>query len=541
MKRLPIYLAALLLAPTASQAQTTDTRLAADAIKVENMKVEKSNSNLMVDLDLNMSELDLRSNARLVFTPMVKDKNGSNQVLMPQILVSGRKSDISYRRSGHKDYADDAVAVRRKNNTEQTVHYTAVVPYQDWMRNSDVVIAEDLCGCNEIEEQNTHIVKRLRQPNMPYLRPAAEAQKQRSEQGRAFIDFPVDRVELHPNYRKNPTELQKIIETINLVKNDKNTTITNIDIHGYASPESPYEHNAYLAENRAKTLREYVSNLVQLPGDKFTVSSTPEDWEGLREAVAASNLEHKQAILELIDDGGLDPDVKEQRIKSKYPADYRFMLSTYYPALRHSDYVVSYTVKPFSVEEAKEVLKTKPQQLSLEEMFMVAQTYEPGSKEFNDVMETAVRLYPQDQTANGACRQLSRGYPRQGCARHDKGRHRPSQVLAHPSRPGWREGSHGEPEAGGVACPKDSHSLGVTLPSLGSLSPTLWESSCHPIPVETWRAASQQTRGKQKEKEAPTRRDAFLRLSKQGRTSEKEQPPPRRDAFSRLSKQGKAN
>ena len=216
MKRLPIYLAALLLAPTASQAQTTDTRLAADAIKVENMKVEKSNSNLMVDLDLNMSELDLRSNTRLVFTPMVKDKNGSNQVLMPQILVSGRKSDISYRRSGHKDYADDAVAVRRKNNTEQTVHYTAVVPYQDWMRNSDVVIAEDLCGCNQIEEQNTHIVKRLRQPNMPYLRPAAEAQKQRSEQGRAFIDFPVDRVELHPNYRKNPTELQKIIETINL-------------------------------------------------------------------------------------------------------------------------------------------------------------------------------------------------------------------------------------------------------------------------------------------------------------------------------------
>ena len=87
------------------------------------------------------------------------------------------------------------------------------------------------------------------------------------------------------------------------------------------------------------------------------------------------------------------------------------MLSTYYPALRHSDYVVSYTVKPFSVEEAKEVLKTKPQQLSLEEMFMVAQTYEPGSKEFNDVMETAVRLYPQDQTANlnAACARMEAG------------------------------------------------------------------------------------------------------------------------------------
>lgn len=407
MRILSIYLATLLLAPAAAQTRSTEARLAADAIKVENMRIERSNSNLMVEMDLNMNELDLPSNMRLVFTPMVQDKNG-NRKLMPQIVVNGRKADISYRRGTHKDFADDAIAVRRKNDTEQTVRYSAMVHYSEWMRNSDVVIAEDLCGCNEIEEQDATVIKRLRRPATPYLRPAAEASKERSEQGRAFIDFPVNRVELHPDYRDNPTELRKIVETINLVKDDKNTTITNIDIHGYASPESPYKHNAYLAENRAKTLRDYVSDLVKLPEDKFTVSSTPEDWEGLREAVEGSNLEHKQAILELIDDQSLDPDVKEQRVKAKYPEDYRFMLATFYPALRHSDYVVTYTVKPFSVEEAKEVLKTKPRQLSLEEMFMVAQTYEPGSKEFNDVMETAVRLYPDNETANlnAACARM---------------------------------------------------------------------------------------------------------------------------------------
>ena len=59
-----------------------------------------------------------------------------------------------------------------------------------------------------------------------------DTHRKAGRQGRAFIDFPVDRVELHPNYRKNPTELQKIIETINLVKNDKNTTITNIASFG---------------------------------------------------------------------------------------------------------------------------------------------------------------------------------------------------------------------------------------------------------------------------------------------------------------------
>ena len=33
-------------------------------------------------------------------------------------------------------------------------------------------------------------------------------------------------------------------------------------------------------------------------------------------------------------------------------------------------------------------------------MFLVANTYEPGSQEFNDVFETAVRMYPNDETAN---------------------------------------------------------------------------------------------------------------------------------------------
>ena len=52
------------------------------------------------------------------------------------------------------------------------------------------------------------------------------------------------------------------------------------------------------------------------------------------------------------------------------------------------------------MEEARVIMKTKPQLLSLNELFMVAQTYEVGSKDFNEVMELAVRMYPTDETAN---------------------------------------------------------------------------------------------------------------------------------------------
>ncbi len=404
-----IYCACMLAAPMAAQTQCKDAKLANKTVMVKNVRVENTNNNMVVNLDLNMDSLDLPSNMRLVFTPMVT--NNTEQRLMPQIVVNGRKQEISYKRKGYKDFADNAVVVRRKNNTAQTLHYSAVLPYEKWMKNADVVVAEDLCGCGDIKDQNTVALKRMRTPFMPYMRPEAEARKVRHEQGRAFIDFPVDKITLYPEYRNNPRELDKIVNTINLVKNDKNTSITNVEIHGYASPESPYSHNAYLAENRAKTLKDYVRKLVNLDDTTFSVTSTPEDWEGLREYVAKSNLENRDAILKLIDNTSLDPDAKEWKIKSTYPADYRVMLDSWYPALRHSDYVVSYSVRPFSVEEAKEIMKTKPQQLSLEEMFMVAQTYEPGSREFNEVMATAVRMYPDNPTANinAACTRMEIG------------------------------------------------------------------------------------------------------------------------------------
>ena len=111
-------------------------------------------------------------------------------------------------------------------------------------------------------------------------------------------------------------------------------TISSIDIHGYASPESPYDHNDYLARERAKTLKDYVRNLVALDDKLFTVSHTAENWDGLIAYLRDSNLDNKDAILAIIDDDKLNPDAREWKIKREYPKDYRFMLDTWYPALR---------------------------------------------------------------------------------------------------------------------------------------------------------------------------------------------------------------
>lgn len=61
--------------------------------------------------------------------------------------------------------------------------------------------------------------------------------KMREMKGSAYIDFPVNRTEIHENYRSNYTELQKIRNTIDVVRNDADTRITSVFIKGYASPE----------------------------------------------------------------------------------------------------------------------------------------------------------------------------------------------------------------------------------------------------------------------------------------------------------------
>ena len=401
---------ALCAAVTAGAAQaqrTTGTRLAATQVAVENTRVEHTDNNLVVSMDLVLDSLELPSNMRFVFTPIVR--NAEEERFMEPVVVNGRKQQIMYEREDYKQYSAQTTVVRRKNETAQTVRYTAVLPYESWMKNADVAVYEDLCGCGDLLDQNRTVVRRLRTPLLAFIRPQAEPSKDREMHGQVFIDFPVDRIELFPDYRNNPAELQKIIQSINVVKEDRNTSITSIEIHGYASPEGTYEHNTYLAENRARTLTDYVRRLVRLDSDLFHVTSTPEDWDGLRKRVVEGNLTHGSEILALIDDVSLDPDPKEWKIKTTYPEDYRFMLDTWYPALRHSDYVVRYKVRAFSVEEAKALLHTKPQQLSLEEMYLVAQTYEPGSPEFNEVFQIAVRMYPDDPTANlnAACAALS--------------------------------------------------------------------------------------------------------------------------------------
>uniref|UniRef100_S0DF02 DUF3575 domain-containing protein n=1 Tax=termite gut metagenome TaxID=433724 RepID=S0DF02_9ZZZZ len=242
----------------------------------------------------------------------------------------------------------------------------------------------------------------VREPKfaITFITPEVEAVKARSESGKAYLDFVVGRWEIVPGFRNNSAELRKIHTLIETVKNDPDATITGITIVGYASPEGSWESNLFLSERRAYALKNHIGSVHGLRSGLFTVWGAGEDWAGLDSLVADSYMADKWRILEIIrgTDVFAGRETKLMALAGGYP--YRLMLAELYPQLRRSDYRIDYTVVPFTVEKGKEVLRTRPGNLSLCEMFLVANTYEPGSDAFNEVFEIAARVFPDSDIAN---------------------------------------------------------------------------------------------------------------------------------------------
>ncbi len=411
-----IFLTCLMEAATCSSAMAQT--VASGAVTIDNVQTNVENKRVDVAFRLNLNNLKLKAEQQLILTPLLA-ADGDTTALQP-IIINGRSQQIRMQRAGKLDAknteGEQPIVVMRKNGTEQSISYSQSVERMRPVEADQlqVLAAQDLCGCGDLKNQDRMLITTIDNlgawmPALAFVKPAAEARKQRAEKGEAYLSFRVNKTDIVVDLFDNPRELAKIMKTIDVVREDKNVEITGINIHGYASPDGPYANNDRLARERAASLKNYVAHLYPIEANLFSSNSTPEDWDGFRRKVQQSNLANKEEIIK-ISNSSLAPDDKDKRIRQLYPHDYAVIMSDIYPRLRHSDYTVSYTVRPFSVEEAKQILKTRPQQLSLQEMFLVAQTMEPGSAEFNEVFDIAVRMFPDDPTANlnAACADLQR-------------------------------------------------------------------------------------------------------------------------------------
>ena len=398
MKKTIIYIGFLLAFAGTAQAQEG----LKGRITVNDVSLSVAGDSLRVQMDMDFSALHLPANRSVSLLPSLRMDTAI--VRLPGVDVMGRRQYIQWQRKA--DRAAMTQVIRRYNSTTQHLHYQTAVPIAERLGLVRLYLDEDSCGClrEVLANRNRLLAEQdftpaVFTPHFVYVSPQAETRKTRHEKGAAYVDFPVNKTDIRPDYRGNRSELAKIENTINRIKGDADVSINHITIKGYASPEGSYANNSRLAEARTRSLVDYLKKEYPLDASLFRLDYEPEDWEGLRAYIAKGSLPEKDALLSLID-SGLEADAKERRLRTEYPEAYRTLLRDCFPALRRSDYVVAYTVRGFDVEEARKLIWKEPQKLSLQEMYAVAQTYGTGSKEYNKVFETAVRLFPDDEAAN---------------------------------------------------------------------------------------------------------------------------------------------
>ena len=380
----------------------------AEDFLLDNPALNRNGEFMTTSMNLELQALDINSNQAVIYTPMIV--NGPDTLMLQSVGIYGRRAWYQFKRGILKTVPAESQIAIKYNKDLGLYTYAVNVPYTDWMNGSNLLVKREFYGCGGCNEGQVitdvlmvyqeNLAPAELQPTLIYKTAVAEEIKARELSGRAYVDFPVNKIVIYPDYRNNAYELGKIIATIDSVKNDPDITVTSIFIAGTASPEGPYDNNVYLAKNRTIALKDYVTNLYNFPKDFIQTDYDPVDWKGLREWLELNSIKHKNDILAIVN-SDIEPYARNSKIKKDFPTEYQWLLTNVYPALRHSDYRIEYQIRQFTnIEEIAEVMKTSPQKLSLNEMYTLASSLQPGTPEFNEVFETAVRMYPEDETAN---------------------------------------------------------------------------------------------------------------------------------------------
>lgn len=193
---------------------------------------------------------------------------------------------------------------------------------------------------------------------------------------------------------KQMKDLQSEIQKAN---DDGRREIKEINVTSYASPDGGLKLNTALAENREKNTVNYVEG--QLKKDhisefgELTANFTPQDWEGFRKLVSASNIQDKELILSVLS-MYKDPEQREREIRN-LSSVFDQLAEEILPQLRYSRITASIDVIGKSDEEIMNIFSMNPKALSVDELLYAATLTDDNDKKIH-IYDTAASIYPDD-------------------------------------------------------------------------------------------------------------------------------------------------
>ena len=174
-------------------------------------------------------------------------------------------------------------------------------------------------------------------------------------------------------------ELQSLKSGV--VANQSNERVSqSVYVNGYASPDGPEKFNDKLSQKRSESSLKAVQELLAEAGLNIDTAAYGEDWDGFKEAVAASNIADKDLILQVLNMYSSSAE-REKEIKNM-SAVFNALKTDVLPRLRRSQVVNSADVTGWSDQEMLNIIKEgNVSTLKLEELLYIASVSEEVAKE----------------------------------------------------------------------------------------------------------------------------------------------------------------
>lgn len=222
----------------------------------------------------------------------------------------------------------------------------------------------------------------------------------------AEIVYLINQAEIR-NGQLKKEDVVAINDYIKALNADEKKSIKSIAISAYASPDGSTDLNTKLSGKRETSASNYMNKTLKKAKIEANVEgkATPEDWDGFKKAVEASDIQDKDLIIRILS-LYTDPDVREKEIKN-LSSVYKTLAKEILPALRRSTITVTGELTGKTDEELKAANKDE---LTVEELLFGA-TLENDLDKQAEYYDAAIKNFPNDY----------RGFNNKGVVLYKKG------------------------------------------------------------------------------------------------------------------------
>lgn len=304
-----------------------------DGVTVGNLKMDRNGEYLVVEMDVELSRLEVEANRAVLLTPRLV--NGADSADLPAVGIYGRRRYYYYVRNGASMLSGDGETSFKapKTRTGSLSRHRAIRRMDERRRTPALPPRLRLLQ---------HGARRPAGPagTLRGTRPLHSPACLRPADGRGRQKPLAERVRVHRLPGEQDRHLSRLPPQHGRTGQDRGhhrfgAERPGRDDHiGMAQrlriARKSVDAQPHAGHRPYRSAEKHIRQLYRFDEGVIETDYEPEDWAGLRSYVERSNLTHRAEILALID-SSLEPDAKEAKIKRSYSEEYDFLLKTAIP------------------------------------------------------------------------------------------------------------------------------------------------------------------------------------------------------------------